>query len=118
MVHIQLNDGFAMRTVDACNLLDTIHPLWLPTQQTPHRRAEVLHYTEQQIPLRCARWVDGASFGFAPADVPGLKGTEIWLSIVYTAADALGLADELPFRARGVHRLHAVLPALALKRLR
>ena len=108
LAHIQLNDGFATRNVDACNLLDTIHPLWLLTQQTPHRKAEVLHYMERQIPLICTRWVDGAGFGFAPADAPGLKGTEMWLSILYTGADALGLAGELPYQPRGVHRLHTV----------
>ena len=105
LAHIRLNAGFETRNVNACNLLDTIHPLWLLLQQTQHRKAELLNYIERQISLVCERWIDGAGFGFAQGDDPGLQGTEMWLSIIYIAADALGLSQSLPYEPRGVHRL-------------
>ncbi len=105
LAHIRLNDGFVTRNVNACNVLDTIHPFWLLTQQTDYRKIEQLRYIESQIPLMCARWVDGCGFGFAADDAPGLQGTEMWLAIIHVAADALGLAKELPYAPRGVHWL-------------
>ena len=105
LAHIRLNRGFEQHNVNACNLLDTIHPFWLLMQQTDHRKAEMLKYVENQIPLICARWVDGCGFGFSPTEKPGLQGTEMWLSILYIAVDALGLADQLGYSPRGVHWL-------------
>jgi acetyltransferase-like isoleucine patch superfamily enzyme len=105
LAHIQLNEGFVRKNVNACNLLDTIHPLWLLSQQTNHRRDEILRYIEQQIPLMLGRWVDGCGFGFADTDAPGLQGTEMWLSIIYIAADVLGFAHELGYSPKGVHKL-------------
>jgi acetyltransferase-like isoleucine patch superfamily enzyme len=105
LAHIRLNDGFVTRNVNACNLLDTVHPFWLLTQQTEHRKTEQQRYLESQIPLMCARWIDGCGFGFAVDDAPGLQGTEMWLATIYIAADALGLANELPYIPRGVHWL-------------
>ena len=51
------------------------------------------------------RWVDGAGFAFSPEAPPGLQGTEMWLSIVATGADLLGMGAALPYVPRGVHRL-------------
>lgn len=103
LLHVGRNGGFERDKVNACNLLDTIQPLnWL-SRQTDHRRAEILSFTERQVGLICARWVDGAGFGFAMGDPPGLQGTEMWLSILHFAADALDLSQEWPYRPKGVH---------------
>jgi hypothetical protein len=64
-------------------------------------------------------WTDGQGFGFqspsatassAVATTPGLQGTEMWLAIIWLLADVLGIAGELGYRPRGVHRPE---PALA-----
>jgi acetyltransferase-like isoleucine patch superfamily enzyme len=105
LAHVRLNGGFEAHNVNACNVLDVVHPLWLCLQQTDHRRAEALRLIERQVELIPTRWQAGAGFGFAPADVPGLQGTEMWMSILYIGADALGLAEHLSYVPRGVHWL-------------
>ena len=105
LAHIRANDGFETRNVNACNLLDVVHPLWLLSQSTAHRRDEVLAFIERQLPLIAGRWIDGAGFAFAPGSPPGLQGTEMWLSILRIGADALEMGVELPWTPRGVHRL-------------
>ena len=92
----------------ACNVLDVIHPLWLAARQTGHRRAEGEAWARGQLQRALRSWSDGAGFAFAPGSdgadgVPGLQGTEMWLSIVWLLSDYLGLADALGYRPRGVH---------------
>lgn len=92
----------------ACNVLDIVHPLWLAAKQTSHRRAEGEAWARAQLDRALESWADGAGLAFAPrgdgADgVPGLQGTEMWLSIVWYLADYLGAADALGYRPRGVH---------------
>lgn len=92
----------------ACNVLDIAHPLWLAAKQTSHRRAEGEAWARAQLDRALQSWADGAGLAFAPrsdgADgVPGLQGTEMWLSIVWYLADYLGAADALGYRPRGVH---------------
>jgi len=111
LAHIGANRGFEAHNVDACNLLDVVHPLWLLSQSSTHRRDEVLAFVERQLPLIAARWTDDAGFGFAPGAPPGLQGTEMWLSILKIGADLLDLGDELPWTPRGVHRLRPPGPA-------
>ena len=79
LAHTRINGGFETRNVNACNVLDIVHPLWLCKQQSDFRRAEI--------------------------DAPGLQGAEMWLAIMYIAADALGWTRELPYTPRGVHWL-------------
>lgn len=105
LAHVRLNDGFETKNVNACNVLDIVHPLWLCKQQTDYRRAEIERVIARQLELIPARWADGEGFGFAPGDVPGLQGTEMWLAIMYIAADVLDLTNELPYAPRGVHWL-------------
>lgn len=104
LAHVHRHGGFERTRVNACNLLDTIHPLWWLARQTDHRRAEILSFAQRQVGLICARWRDGAGFGFSPADTPGLQGTEMWLSILWFAADLLGLTSQWTYRPQGVHR--------------
>lgn len=105
LAHVRLNAGFTERNVNACNVLDVVHPLWLLRQQSQHRGDEIRRLMESQLALSVDRWVDGKGFGFAPGQTPGLQGTEMWLSIIYLAADALGMAAELGYSPKGVHRL-------------
>ncbi|WP_460887289.1 acyltransferase [Promicromonospora xylanilytica] len=92
----------------ACNVLDVIHPLWLAAKQTGHRRTEGSAWALDQLQRALRGWSDGEGFAFAPRSdgpdgVPGLQGTEMWLSIVWLLADYLGLSDALGYRPRGVH---------------
>jgi hypothetical protein len=95
---------FRERDRNACNVLDVVHPLWLCARQSDHRRAELRDRLAELVEGTIGRWVEGAGFGFATGDVPGLQGTEMWLSILWLAADLLGESEGLPWRPRGVHR--------------
>jgi hypothetical protein len=94
----------------ACNVLDVIHPLWLASKQTNHRRSEGEAWARGQLNRAIRSWTPGAGFSFALEEgegwqrQPGLLGTEMWLSITWLLADYLGLADTLDFRPRGIHR--------------
>jgi hypothetical protein len=55
-------------------------------------------------------WVDGQGFAFEAGTEPGLQGTEMWLSIIYLAADALGESAGLSWEPKGVHRLAPASP--------
>jgi acetyltransferase-like isoleucine patch superfamily enzyme len=90
---------------DGCNVLDVVHPLWLLSRQTGYRRAEIRDAVAGMLPDILADWVDGAGFAFEAGGEPGLQGTEMWLSIIYLAADLLDESDGLGWRPRGVHRL-------------
>jgi acetyltransferase-like isoleucine patch superfamily enzyme len=100
--------GFAGPTYTACNLLDTIHPLWLCLRQTDHRRAEAEAIARAVITRAGERWVPGLGFAFADGQPPSLQGTEMWLSVMHLAADLLGLAGDFAFVPKGVHRTRAV----------
>ncbi|MCC5951637.1 MAG: acyltransferase [Acidimicrobiia bacterium] len=89
---------------DACNVLDVVHPLWLLSGSTGHRRAEVRDTVAGLLRRAVDDWQDGRGFGFGSGDPAGLQGTEMWLSICWLAADHLGESDGLSWRPRGVHR--------------
>ncbi|GAA2944078.1 hypothetical protein GCM10010458_31640 [Microbacterium luteolum] len=105
---------------NACNVLDVAHPLWL-TRGTGHRAEEVRGLAEGLLADAVTMWVPGAGCGFREpsattrglAEVePGLQGTEMWLAIIWYLADLLGIADELGYRPRGVHRPEAATERL------
>ena len=100
--------GFAGTTYTACNLLDTIHPVWLCLKQTDYRRSEAEAVARAVIGRAGERWVDGEGFAFADGQAPSLQGTEMWLSVVHLAAELLGIADAFAFVPKGVHRTQAV----------
>ncbi|MEZ5141158.1 MAG: acyltransferase [Acidimicrobiales bacterium] len=110
IAHAREHRWFVERDRTACNVLDIVHPLWLCLGQVDYRRAEVRDHLGRLLQEAVSRWVDGAGFGFAGPgepggnDGPGLQGTEMWLSIVWLAADALGESGGLSWRPRGVHR--------------
>lgn len=92
---------------NACNVLDVVHPLWMLGRQCPgYRAGEIRDALAGVLHDALDDWVDGAGFAWQVGrDEPGLQGTEMWLSIVYLAADALGESADLPWAPRGVHRL-------------
>ncbi|WUS73455.1 acyltransferase [Kribbella sp. NBC_01245] len=111
LAHTQDRSQFTGAGDNACNTLDVIHPLWLVGKQTAFGRDQGRRWAEAALNrlLEQGRWVDGEGFAFAPyADdhraIPGLQGTEMWLSITWLLADYLGHSDALGFRPRGVHR--------------
>ena len=102
--HYRNNKGFSQHTYTACNLLDTIHPLWLCLKQTDFMRGQAEAVAETIIKGAQERWQPGKGFAFADGQQASLQGTEMWLSTLHLAADLLGLADDFPFVPQGVHR--------------
>ncbi|MDR6987394.1 acetyltransferase-like isoleucine patch superfamily enzyme [Paenarthrobacter nitroguajacolicus] len=95
---------------NACNVLDVVHPLWLVSKQTAHRREEMMAWAGNQLKEALIRWETGKGMAFSAAPESGdhhlasLQGTEMWLAIVWYLADLLGSAEALGYRPRGVHR--------------
>ena len=94
---------FAADRLDACNVLDVAHPLWL-ARTTAHRAAEVAVLARRLLEEALGRWRPRQGMAFGPGDEAGLQGTEMWLAIVWYLADLLDLSDALGFRPRGIHR--------------
>ncbi|BDZ50266.1 hypothetical protein GCM10025867_25070 [Frondihabitans sucicola] len=97
----------------ACNMLDVAHPFWLAVRQTAHRRDEIREFAAAALDQALVQWVPDAGFPFrfAPSSgptavdqVPGFKGTEMWLSTVWYLADLAGVSESLGYRPTGVHR--------------
>ncbi|MCL1899355.1 MAG: acyltransferase [Promicromonosporaceae bacterium] len=102
---------FAAGRLNACNVLDVVHPLWLAGRQTSHRQAEITATARRLLALALEMWQQtgfgfaqpGADRGAGPGSTPGLQGTEMWLSVIWYLADLLGHAAALGYRPRGVH---------------
>ena len=105
--HYRSNDGFSGATYTACNLLDTVHPLWLCLKQTDFMRTQAATVAEDIILRAPERWNAGRGFAFADGQEASLQGTEMWLSTTHLAADLLGIAEEFAFTPKGVHRTRA-----------
>ncbi|KAA9089645.1 acyltransferase [Microbacterium radiodurans] len=102
--HVRDDRWFAPDRLDACNVLDVAHPLWL-TRASGYRADEVGAVAADLLDHALDGWHAGAGMAFRLAgDDPGLQGTEMWLAIVWYLADLLGVADGLGYRPRGVHR--------------
>lgn len=104
IAHYRAYDGFQAQHFNACNLLDTIHPLLLCLQQTDHRSGEAITIAEELVIRLSGRWQTGRGFAFADGQAPGLQGTEMWLSTLWLAAKLLGHEGMLSFSPKGVHR--------------
>ena len=114
LTHCRQNADFIETKVTACNVLDIVHPLWLCSKQTDHRSDEIATIMEKQVTAIMARWIPNRGFSFTPSMEPGLQGTEMWLSILYLAADYLDLSQSLGYLPKGVHRTEVAmrLPAI------
>ncbi|MGA1833746.1 acyltransferase [Rhizobium wenxiniae] len=107
LTHYRNYEGFSGDSYTACNLLDTIHPLWLCLKQTDFMRAQAEAVAESIILRAPERWQAGAGFAFADGQEASLQGTEMWLSTLHLAADLLGLKEQFAFVSQGVHRIRA-----------
>lgn len=107
LAHCRLFGDFEVRGATACNVLDALHALWLCGRVTTHRADEIRRFAARQTALITARWQAGAGFAFAPGQPPGLRGTEMWLAALFTAAAVLGAEGEAGYTPRGIHRLGA-----------
>ncbi len=106
LAHARANQWFTTEDRNACNLLDIVHPLWLLGRQTDYRRAEIRDAVAAMLPGLCADWIDGEGFPWQIGrDPAGLRGTEMFTSVIHLAADLLGEREGLSFTPRGVHRL-------------
>lgn len=102
--HYRAYEGFSGAQFNACNLLDTIHPLLLCLKQTDHRREEARKIAFSLIERLTTRWISQHGYAFGNGQEPGLQGTEMWLSVLWLAAELVGLSQHLSFKPRGVHR--------------
>lgn len=104
-------ERFHGASFNACNLLDTIHPLLLCGLQTEHRKEEARKIATDLLGRLERRWVENEGYPFSEPDRPGLQGTEMWLSVIWLCARLLGKDKALSFEPKGVHRFtHAWLP--------
>lgn len=102
--HYRERNGFAGAAHNACNILDTIHPLMLCLRQTDHRRSDIESIAEDVLLRAPERWQAGEGFAFADGQPASLQGTEMWLSVIHLAASLLGLDPLFSFVPQGVHR--------------
>ncbi|MGP4673887.1 acyltransferase [Agrobacterium salinitolerans] len=96
--------GFHGEDFNACNLLDTIHPLLLCLKQTDHRQDEAKEIAREILRRNEGRWQRNRGFAFAEGHPAGLQGTEMWMSVLWLSAKLLDAEHLLPFRPRGIHR--------------
>ncbi|MEK3883359.1 acyltransferase [Paenibacillus sp. PL2-23] len=106
LAHSRNNKFFREDRLNACNVLDVAHPLWLCMKQTEYRREEVVDWATRTLHLALGCWVEGRGFSFRIQErgSEGLQGTEMWLSIIYLLADICGMSASLGYRPQGVHR--------------
>jgi acetyltransferase-like isoleucine patch superfamily enzyme len=107
LTHYRNYEGFSGDNYTACNLLDTIHPLWLCLKQTDFMRAQAEAVAESIILRAPERWQAGTGFAFADGQQASLQGTEMWFSTLHLAADLLGLKEQFAFVPQGLHRTRA-----------
>lgn len=96
--------GFHGEDFNACNLLDTIHPLLLCLKQTDHRQDEAKEIAREILRRNEGRWQRNRGFAFAEGHPAALQGTEMWMSVLWLSAKLLDAEHLLPFRPRGIHR--------------
>ncbi|WP_290370704.1 acyltransferase [Ruania suaedae] len=104
---------FAPDRQNACNVLDVAHPLWLAGRTGGYRQDEIRRVAARLLTDALSHWRPGEGFAFAAesgtgrdplAETPGLRGTEMWLAIVWYLADLLGISRSLSYRPGGIHR--------------
>lgn len=113
LAHIRDRRFFREEVLNACNVLDVVHPLWLCLKQTDYRSPEIRTWAENMLTGVLKYWVPERGFAFqlSRQEDTGLQGTEMWLSIIYLLSDLCGLSRLLVYSPKGVHRL---APAFSL----
>ncbi|WP_445321993.1 acyltransferase [Paenibacillus sp. FSL M7-0420] len=107
LAHSRDRRFFRAELLNACNVLDVVHPLWLCQKQSDYRQAEIRAWAEKLLSEVLKFWVPERGFAFqlSRQQDTGLQGTEMWLSIIYLLADLCGLSSALGYSPKGVHRL-------------
>ena len=103
--HIKQYEFLLGKNINACNVLDIVHPLWLCAKNTEYRRSEIKLFMEKILEVILSNYVPKKGFAFAPHELPSLQGTEMWASIIYIACDFLGITNLLSYQPKGVHLL-------------
>ncbi len=88
---------------NACDALDIIHPLYFAKGFINYRTSEGEAWCVQMLPEFISMWTENG-FPFRKGEEESLKGTEMWLSIIYLMCDYLNLAHLLGYEPKGVHR--------------
>lgn len=88
---------------NACDALDIIHPLYFAKGFTNYRVTEGEAWCVEMLPVFIQKLTD-EGFPFAFGEEASLKGTEMWLSIIYLMCDYLNLSYLLGYEPKGVHR--------------
>ncbi|MBQ3109612.1 MAG: acyltransferase [Clostridia bacterium] len=89
---------------NACDALDIIHPLYFLKGFTPYRQSEGEAWCVKMLPVFMEKYTkEGFAFKFGTE--ASLKGTEMWLSIIFLMCDYLGLGHLLGYEPKGVHRI-------------
>lgn len=89
---------------NACDALDIIHPLYFLKGFTSYRKSEGEAWCVKMLPVFMEKYTsDGFAFKFGTE--ASLKGTEMWLSIIFLMCDYLGISDLLGYEPKGVHRI-------------
>lgn len=109
LAHYRNYHGFSGRHFNACNLLDTILPLLLCLKQTDYRRDDARAIAFSLIDSLSTCWMSQQGYAFANGQEPSLQGTEMWLSVLWFAAELVGLSHCLSFRPKGAHRFSTPL---------
>lgn len=89
---------------NACDALDIIHPLWLAAKSTTYRKTEGEAWCVRMLPVFMGM-IKPEGFPFEAGGEPSLKGSEMWLSIIYLMCDYIGIAKALGYTPKGVHRV-------------
>ncbi len=89
---------------NACDALDIIHPLYFAKGFTPYRKSEGEAWCVRMLPVFIEKYTN-EGFAFKFGTEASLKGTEMWLSIIFLMCDYLGLSSSLGYEPKGVHRV-------------
>ncbi len=88
---------------NACDALDIVHPLYFTHGFTSYRRSEGEAWCVKMLPKFMDMFTE-KGFAFRVGEEATLKGTEMWLSIIYLMCDYLSLGHLLGYEPKGVHR--------------
>ena len=88
---------------NACDALDIIHPLYFAGGFTNYRKSEGEAWCIEMLP-EFIKMAQEDGFPFQRGSEASLKGTEMWLSIIFLMCDYLELGHLLCYEPKGVHR--------------
>lgn len=97
---------------DARHVLAAAYPLWL-TRGSGYRTDEVHALATRLLSEAMPTWVPEAGYALRatspatdglPETEPSLRGTEMWLTVIWYLSDLVGVSGALGYRPRGAHR--------------